>query len=99
MEMKYIVIRKGKEELMFTFPNEVWHSMFYDIIQAVKNNPGSSWERRYRGWECVAAGFIQVDPAAMCGVFCYGKSESIGVTSRGITDASLFNDNQGHKKC
>lgn len=80
--MKYIVTRdgSGKEEI-FIFPVAVHHDVMYNAVCRLKNQSHGNWERVDR--ELVSAGSCD-------GVSCYGRSETLGVESRGYADAVLI---------
>lgn len=83
LEQKYIVIKDGANELMFTCPRVVQHRNFFESVQTMKEGGDNNWRRPYRNHVCVAAGFI-LDGQ------CYGRSESLGVDSRPAHDTLLL---------
>lgn len=81
--MKYIVIALNGKEDIFIFPKEVDHNRMADACLALKFGPDRDFVRKYRQGAVVAAGFIE------CGR-CYGRSESLGIESRGAQDTALL---------
>lgn len=81
--MKYICTEneEGKEEI-FTFPKDVDHDTFYEALRYIRNHTWGNWHRVHR--EIISAGFIDK------GSLCHGKSESLKVDSRSITDTQLL---------
>ena len=88
--MKYIVTtREGDIEEMFVFPETINHDCMAEMISRIKNHTHGSWERISR--KPISAGFITVEGE------CYGRSETLNLDSRGVTDTVLF-DMQGEYK-
>lgn len=84
MKTKYIVISDGDKELLFTFPEAVWHKTMFECVQMLRNGADSrDWNRPYALFKCVGAGFIEND-------YCVGKSESLGIASRPKLDTALW---------
>ena len=82
--MKYIVtVREGNIEEMFVFPETINHDCMAEMISRIKNQSHGDWERICR--TPIAAGFITTDGE------CYGRSETLGLDSRGYSDTVLFN--------
>lgn len=83
--MKYIVLSNNKEELIFTFPNSVMHVDMLEAVQTMRITLNSrDWERKFRYFECISAGFIDENNN------CWGESESIGVEAREYEDTELL---------
>lgn len=75
-EMKYIVTYSDMTgEELFIFPKSINHVDFYESVSRTKFYPPDSldWMRPYR--KIVSAGFTD-------GKTCYGRSQSLGVSSR-----------------
>lgn len=81
---KYVVILSGQTEMLFTFPNDIAHNHMFDAVTMVKEGLPLNWTRPHRLAKIVSAGFI--NNAGECG----GKSESLGIESRGTADTALF---------
>lgn len=83
--MKYIVTadEDGKEEI-FIFPKHINHDEFADAVRRIKTlvdgNP-INWMRKTR--IPIAAGFTD-------GTTCVGRSETLGIGSRGKPDQQLI---------
>ncbi len=85
MKKKYIVIGNGRHELMFIFPEPVYHCFMLEAVQGIKMDAaGNRFIRPYRDYECVSAGFINDHDQ------CYGESESIGISARAAIDTALL---------
>lgn len=85
--MKYIVIAKDGEELVFTCPNhpKITHKNFAESVRHIRIDEGrQSWSRQFARSEIVAAGFVN-----SAGI-CHGTSESLQVASRGQIDTDLL---------
>lgn len=81
--MKYIVTKMddGTEEL-FMFPKSIDHDKFADAVDRIRRRTGfMGWERDSR--TPIAAGFTD-------GVKCVGRSETLGLDSRGPIDEALI---------
>lgn len=79
-EMKYVVVKtEGGVEQLFTFPKTIDHDAFAEVLSHIKTG-GRNWTREYR--EPVSAGFTD-------GKKCYGHSETLNLSSRGI-DSDLL---------
>jgi thioredoxin-related protein len=73
-EMKYVVVKSEEQgEQLFVFPSNVNHDSFAEILSYIKFGDGKNWQRIYR--ETVSAGFTD-------GSKCYGKSETLNISSR-----------------
>jgi hypothetical protein len=81
--MKYIVLALDDKEEIFVFPRTVDHDRMFEACEAIRFGSERNWNRKYRDGECVAAGFIDD------GV-CHGRSETLGIESRGSKDTSLL---------
>ncbi len=82
MTMKYIVTEREGIEEMFVFPDTINHDCMAEVISRIKNQSHGSWERVLR--RPISAGFITVEGE------CYGRSETLRLDSRGITDTVMF---------
>lgn len=79
-EMKYVVVEdEGGAEHLFVFPKAFDHDAFAEVLSHIKTG-GRNWTRQYR--KPVAAGFTD-------GIRCYGRSETLDLSSRKI-DAELL---------
>lgn len=80
--MKFITMQdeNGKLEL-FTFPKSIHHDAMAEVLGRIKNQTHGNWHRVFR--EPVSAGFVSADGA------CYGKSETLGLSSRPEDSALL----------
>ncbi|WP_338924645.1 hypothetical protein V0M98_34060 (plasmid) [Pseudomonas silesiensis] len=83
--MKYVVTQDedGKEEI-FIFPKRFNHDDFADVVNYLKtfqNGNPDNWERQYK--KPIAAGFTD-------GKHCTGRSETLGLDSRGRLDELLI---------
>lgn len=81
--MKYVVTRdeNGNEEL-FMFPKSINHDRFAEVLGRIRMPNGPlGWERIER--EPIAAGFTD-------GKTCHGRSETLGLDSRGRLDEILI---------
>jgi hypothetical protein len=86
MGCKYIVVAVKGVEHIFTFPKSVIHKNKMDAIGSIK--VGMPWVREYRSAVVVSAGFISNG-------ICHGRSESLGVCSRGDEDTALLKASLG----
>lgn len=84
MDAKYIVIRTGTNELLFTFPSRISHSAMFAMVKHLRHGIKSSWVTPYGKSEAVAAGYI-----GKAGN-CYGESESLKLKARPEIDTALF---------
>lgn len=83
--MKYIVaLHEGKEKI-FVFPRAIDHDRFYEGLAAIRFGHGRDWRRHVLGCpsDLVSAGFID-------GGECHGRSETLGIESRGAADTALL---------
>lgn len=84
--MKYIVTKlpDGKEQI-FVFDTDIIHAQFFENIKALKtiNYDSGTWERKHLLSKVVGAGFVHKG-------ICQGKSESLGIASRGQVDIALL---------
>lgn len=80
---KYIVVQStddSKDEFPFMFPSVIDHDeMWWGIHEAFKRTSKSKYVI------IVSAGFIDRNSLE-----CSGKSETLGIESRGIVDTELF---------
>jgi hypothetical protein len=86
--MKYIVMSvkpRGSSitiEIPFIFPDKLVH---YDVASEMKS---VLWRKYlYAEVSTLSAGFLNFKDSS---VSCFGKSESLGVSSRGMTDDNLI---------
>lgn len=71
-EMKYVVVdSKEAGRQLFTFPKNINHSEFAEILSYIKTGGTNTWVRVYR--KPVSAGFTD-------GLTCYGRSESLDLS-------------------
>jgi hypothetical protein len=81
--MKYIVMSLGGEEQIFVFPRMVDHDRMFEACERIRFGH-RDWNRLYKQQgECVAAGFIDNGE-------CHGRSETLGIESRGSKDTALL---------
>lgn len=80
---KYIVMQLEGEETIFTFPKSVDHDRMHEALEAIRFGSDRNWGRKYREGEAVSAGFVD-------GGECHGKSETLGLKSRGAVDTKLL---------
>jgi len=80
--MKYICTDSEYGEEIFTFPQSVHHDAMAEVLGGIKNHTHGNWERVRR--EPISAGFIDRNDN------CFGKSETLGVESRGTDDTVLL---------
>lgn len=82
MDMKYIVtVDHDDREEIFIFPKTVDHDCMAEVLGHIKNQSWGQWERIWR--LPVSAGFTD-------GVKCWGRSETLGMDSRGEVDEKLL---------
>ena len=81
--MKYIVMALADQEDIFVFPRTVDHDRMKEACEIIRFGDERNWNREYRDGEVVSAGFIDN------GV-CHGRSETLGLSSRGKQDAALL---------
>ncbi|MFL9904664.1 hypothetical protein PQR71_42165 [Paraburkholderia fungorum] len=85
--MKYIVVQLGEKESIFTFPRSINHDMMYECLENLRFGNERNWVREIRkNGEAIAAGFIDNGR-------CYGRSETLGLESRGEADTALLRGN------
>lgn len=78
--MKYVVVSTGAGEQLFTFPKNIDHDAFAEVLSYIKQGTRQNWKRAHR--EPVSAGFTD-------GLTCYGHSETLRLKSRS-TDTALL---------
>lgn len=81
--MKYICFRNtdtGKEEIIL-FPNNIHHDCAAEAFEFIRNQKHGDWKRVER--VPISAGFTN-------GVVCFGKSESLKLSSRQEDSALLL---------
>lgn len=83
--MKYIVVELDGKEQIFTFPKSVDHDRMLEAVGAIRMGSDTNWRRQYRGAGLVSAGFVD-------GGVCHGRSETLGMASRGVADTALLAD-------
>lgn len=81
--MKYIVTVLDDKEVIFVFPRCVDHDRFAEGVEGIRFGSARHWERKLRGGEILAAGFVD-------GGVCHGTSETLGISSRGDVDTALL---------
>jgi hypothetical protein len=85
--MKYIAARLDNQEFIVIFPTFMNHDYFWDAVKTTRFDIGvRDWERKLYKAELIGAGFIRDGK-------CYGRSETLGVDSRGDLDSSLIKKN------
>lgn len=85
--MKYIAAKLGNQEFIVTFPIFINHDYFWNAVKTTRFDIGlRDWERKLYEAEVIGAGFIRDGK-------CYGRSETLGVDSRGDLDSSLITKN------
>ena len=86
--MKYIVVEVTHKtivrELPFIFPESFVHKSMYQMVEREY-----LFDHKADSVRCVAAGFIRSLAVAPAGG-CYGKSESLGIASRGEEDDDII---------
>ncbi len=88
--MKYIVVNLEGHEGIFVFPKAVSHDRMVGAIEGIRFGGGLYWERklfkaREKDGVLISAGFI-VNGA------CHGRSETLGLASRGEADTKLLRE-------
>jgi hypothetical protein len=88
--MKYIVVNLEGHEAIFVFPKAVNHNRMAEALGAIRFGDGYYWERKlHRAREkdgvLISAGFIS-------GGVCLGRSETLGLASRGEADTKLLRE-------
>lgn len=81
--MKYIVMALADQEEIFVFPRTVDHDRMKEACEMIRFGDERHWNRKYRDGECLSAGFVDN------GV-CHGRSETLGLSSRGAADTRLL---------
>lgn len=83
--MKYIATKlPSGQEQMFVFDTDIMHVNFFETIKLIKTyDETGAWQRKHAMAVCVGAGFVHK------GV-CKGRSESLGISSRGQVDTALL---------
>ncbi len=82
--MKYIVMALADKEEIFVFPRTVDHDRMLEACERIRFGGERDWSRKYlRDGECVAAGFVDDGK-------CHGRSETLGIKSRGAADTKLL---------
>lgn len=87
--MKYVILRgsavigEDVHEMPFIFPGIVNHSDFKRFRRF----------ENFRDVEIVSAGFVEFGEN---GAYCYGRSESLRMESRGEIDAAIINKANKH---
>jgi hypothetical protein len=80
-EMKYVVVASEQGEQLFTFPKNINHDDFADVLSHIKVGSASRWNRFFR--QPISAGFTD-------GKACYGRSESLNLDCRNQDTALLL---------
>jgi hypothetical protein len=82
--VKYIVVQLGEKESIFTFPRSIDHDRMYESLEIIRFGSEHNWTREIlKNGEAIAAGFIDNGR-------CYGRSETLGLGSRGEADTALL---------
>ncbi len=86
MKKKYIVIGTLEEEFMIVFPDTttMFHSSVAESMEVLRKGGTCCGERAFDMPNIVAAGFIDSFDN------CHGKSESLGISSRGDIDTKIL---------
>lgn len=85
--MKYLVAVLNSKEMMFVFPRDVDHDRMAEALEAIRFGDDHNWRRELQTeGSIIAAGFI--DPEGMC----HGRSETLGLESRGAVDTELLDE-------
>lgn len=79
--MKYIVYQDGDKEHLVAFPRSINHDRMAEAMEALRFGSDRNWHRRQGA--VLAAGFID-------GNKCHGRSETLGISSRGDADTALL---------
>lgn len=83
--MKYIVTESNDEfntQEIFIFPRTIDHDAYAESVHVSRNKTWGDWERLHK--IPIAAGFIDSNSQ------CYGRSETLGLDSRGAADTKLI---------
>jgi hypothetical protein len=82
--VKYITteLPDGKQQI-FVFDDDIMHSDFFEAIKGMAKTTPRAWEYNHIDSKVVGAGFVHK------GV-CQGRSESLGIASRGLADTALL---------
>ena len=87
IEMKYVVVNSEEQgEQLFIFPKNINHDSFAETLSYIKFGDEKNWKRIFR--ETISAGFTD-------GQTCYGKSETLGLSS--CKEDTLLLKNGGKK--
>lgn len=90
--MKYLVAVIDSGEAMFTFPKTVDHDRMAESLERIRFGGERNWDRKlFKGVErgtIVSAGFISNGT-------CHGRSETLDLDCRPITDTALFRAQYG----
>lgn len=78
--MKYIVYVDDNTEYLVSFPRKIDHVLMAEAMENLRFG-GRIWHRNQG--EILAAGFIDSGK-------CHGKSETLGIVSRGDVDTQLL---------
>lgn len=90
IEMKYVVVEsKEAGEQLFIFPKNIDHDEFAVVMSYIKHGHPNDWKRIFR--DPISAGFTD-------GVTCYGKSETLNLSSRKEDTALLNNTGALHER-
>lgn len=94
--MKYIVLTLEKDglkrELPILFPSCLSHKEVADALKAMRVEHGNGWKRPLADAEAVSAGFLNSAQLMALDSTCFGRSESLGVESRGDQDSALITE-------
>ena len=90
--MKYLVANIDGHEALFVFPTEVDHDRMAESLECIRFGGAHNWERKLhngaKDGKIVSAGFISNGA-------CHGRSETLGLECRPITDTALFRAQMG----
>lgn len=86
--MKYIVANIEGHEALFVFPRAIDHDRMAEALECIRFGYSHNWERklhnaREKDGVLLSAGFVEN------GV-CHGRSETLGIASRGAKDTALL---------
>ncbi|WP_144106850.1 hypothetical protein [Paraburkholderia sp. BCC1886] len=85
--MKYLVAVIEGKETIFVFPRSVDHDRMAEALQAIRFGSERNWRRElHEEGSVISAGFVE-------NATCFGRSETLGLDSRGALDTALLKAN------
>ena len=81
--MKYIVAVLDGKEVIFLFPRDVDHDRMKEAMERIRFGDHRDWSRKLHDGDVLSAGFVD-------GNVCHGRSETLGLNSRGAADTALL---------